>query len=172
MFAFQHQLLSDISAWKIRGGGEVTQLPWENSGWCLVGWGVQYGSTFPSLITPPAGLNESWLLKHFAPLVLICLWSNEQSGPSVLTHYLDIEPELDVGGSSAQISLECSLFSDTSKHTVQWNWCCCCLKITFSIFERFVKPCMKSQHFGDVWFYPQWGISIALRFFLNSKDLP
>jgi len=49
------------------------------------------GCTFPSLLTPPAGLNETRQLECFAPLLLMCLWSNERSGPLVLTHYLDTE---------------------------------------------------------------------------------
>lgn len=54
-------------------------------------------STFPSLITSPTGFSESRRLKHFAPLVPMCLWSNEWSGPSVPAHYLDTEPVLRCG---------------------------------------------------------------------------
>lgn len=44
-----------------------------------------------------------------------------------------------VGGSSAQIRLVCSMFSVTLKQTMQWQWCCSCLKnLVFPNFsERF-----------------------------------
>ncbi len=42
--------------------------------------------------TTPTGFSKSRRLKHFCLLVLMCLWSNEWSGLSVLTHYLDPEP--------------------------------------------------------------------------------
>ena len=135
--------LSDSSAWT----AIVFQRRWQGDsvslgkqGGCSVG---QHGSTFPSLITTPTGLNErmSRRLKHFALLVLMCLWSNEWSGPSVVAHYLDTEPALRRGrlfssDKPGMVNVWChfNIQQKTSDVVIVWKPC-------FSRFWWFLWKC-------------------------------
>lgn len=128
--------LSDSSAWTIRA--LQRSHPGKAAHKCSVGRGVRHGRTFPSLITTPTGLNESRLLKRFALLVLMCLWSNEWSGPSVLAHYLDTEP-----------ALRCGRLFSSDKTGVLHVWChfkaYSAKKVMLLLFGNLVSP-----NFDDV----------------------
>lgn len=118
---------------------------------------LQHGGSLPSLIATAAGSNASGQPNGFAPLVPKCLRSNEWSGPSVLAHYLDGEPDpAPQGAASAQIRLACLAFGVALKNTGRSNRRCCCSKtvVTPTILVTFVQVCMIIRHFGDTWFSP------------------
>lgn len=97
--------LSDSSAWTI----SALQRRWRGDSDTL---GKQDDARWvsnmaPSLMTTPACVNKRRWLKHFALLVLMCLWSNDWSGPWVLAHYPSTEPALRCGRLSALIRLVC-----------------------------------------------------------------
>lgn len=121
-----HQELSDSST--IREGGEVSQLPWESSGWCLVSRGDQCHPHIPALWSPPQLLE----VRVGRQSILPCLsWRvcDEMSGqaPWCLLIISSLSLLCAVGGSLIQIRQECFLYGVTWKHTVKAKCCVWCL---------------------------------------------
>lgn len=124
MSGFQYQHQSFMTAPPEQSELLMVRRPWENRRWCCNVAAAHSPLWSPlQLVSVRAG---GWSI---LPRLSRCV-CDQMSGqaPQYPLIIWTLSLFCAVGGSSAQIRLVCFMFGVTYEHTVQWKWCCCCLK--------------------------------------------